>query len=288
MSFAGIHDMNEETIYFDFRRTRENDETFHSHRGTEILWIHQGYGTMIVNNVSYEIKPGMICIFQPFQLHHLRLDYKNHQLFERSLAIFEPTMYERYFDSWPMLRTFYQYINYAVLSTPCIYGIEQHDELENLFLHLQQKLKSTSSEVELLEEISLFIMLLFRLLKPLWPQQQEQLTPFRTRKQKQVERMLQWIEHNYMEPFDLEKMSKDLHVSTYHLSHSFKEMVGISITEYIATRRIHQAVRLLTTTDQPVSYIAEQVGITNTSYFCKFFKDRMGTTPHQYRKRWIQ
>ncbi|WP_325176666.1 AraC family transcriptional regulator [Paenibacillus alkalitolerans] len=34
-----------------------------------------------------------------------------------------------------------------------------------------------------------------------------------------------------------------------------------------------------------ISLIAEEIGITNCSYFCKFFKTRMGVTPHQYRKR---
>jgi len=83
-------------------------------------------------------------------------------------------------------------------------------------------------------------------------------------------------------------MAKSLHVSPYHLSHLFKEATGISISEYIATRRIHQAILLLTTTKKPISLIAEQIGLTNSSYFCKLFKSRMGITPHQYRIQWTK
>ncbi len=82
-----------------------------------------------------------------------------------------------------------------------------------------------------------------------------------------------------------EDMARSLHLSPYHLSHLFKESTGISITEYMAARRIHQAVRLLTTTDKPVSWIAEAVGLLNVSYFCKLFKSHMGIPPHQYRKK---
>jgi len=288
LSFQGVTDLNEEPLYFAYKRISVHNqlkETFHSHRGTEILLIHQGNGTMIVNNVSYEIRPGMLCIFQPYQLHHLQLDYSNDQTFERSIATFEPTLFDSYFDKWPALHAFYNYMNVGRLPSPCIYGIEDNHDITGLFQSMQQKLP-TLSEAEQLEEISLFLILLFRSMKPIWQQQQKQPILFRTRKNHHVEQILKWIEQHYTNPFHLDEMAKDLHLSTYHLSHMFKETVGISITEYIATRRTHQALRLLTTTDKPITWIAQEIGITNCSYFCKFFKSRMGTTPHQYRKRW--
>ncbi|MBO9599104.1 MAG: AraC family transcriptional regulator, partial [Cohnella sp.] len=52
-----------ELLQFAYRRKSvnyEHKETFHSHLGVELLFIHQGKGTMIVDNVSYEIKPGML------------------------------------------------------------------------------------------------------------------------------------------------------------------------------------------------------------------------------------
>jgi len=286
--FVANATLNEEPLYFAYRRSSSNNqlkETFHSHRGTEILFIHQGKGTMIVNNISYDIRPGMLCIFQPFQLHHLKLDYSDQQVFERSLATFEPSMFECYFEQWPALHAFYKHINLSELESPCIYDIEENHELVTVFLGMQQKLISLP-ETEQLEEVSLFLISLFRSLKPLWMKQQANSVPFRTRKNHQVEHMLHWIEKHYTAPFQLQSMAKALHLSPYHLSHLFKEMVGISITDYIATRRIHQAVTLLTTTDKSIQLIAEEIGITNTSYFCKFFKSRMGITPHQYRKKW--
>ncbi len=281
-------DLSEGPLYYAYRRISTDGqfrETFHSHRGTEILLIHQGSGTMIVNNVSYAIRPGMLCIFQPYQLHHVRIDYAEHASFERSIAIFEPTMFESYFGQWPALHAFFRHLNAGSLASPCLYGIEDHDEPVAAFRSLQHKL-DTRSEADQFEEISLFLVSLFRSLKPLWLQQQEQAVPMRSRKNHQVEHILVWIEQHYTLPFHLEEMARDLHLTTYHLSHLFKDAVGISITEYIATRRMHQAVMLLTTTDKPIALVAEEIGLTNCSYFCKFFKSRMGTTPHQYRKRW--
>lgn len=286
--FTKNTDNQEIPLHFAYRRLSVNNqykETFHSHLGIEILCIHQGKGTMIVNNCSYEIKPGMLCIFQPYQLHHLQLDYSNNQSFERSIAIFEPTLMELYFENWPALHAFYKYIYRSKLPSPCLYGTADHPELTGLFQNMNERLPLIP-EPEKFEEISLFIVGLFRVLKRLWQTPEEPSKPFPTRKNHQMENILTWIEAHYTEPFQLEVMSKALHLSPHHLSHLFKEATGTSISEYMATRRAHQAALLLTTTDKSVSLIAEEVGITNSSYFCKLFKTQMGTTPHQYRKRW--
>ncbi|WP_199615772.1 AraC family transcriptional regulator [Paenibacillus alkalitolerans] len=287
MAASGYHNFTDVPLYFAYRRINvdnEFKETFHAHQGIEILYIHEGRGTMVVNNTRYEISSGMLCVFQPYQLHHLQLDYSHGHSFERSLATFEPAMFETFFEQWPALYDFYKHIYLGKLSTPCIYGLENHSELINVFQSMDQRSSSLSKKDEL-EEISLFIVALFRCLKRIWHMQKDHHTPAGTRKTHQAEHVLRWIEAHYAEPFRLETMAKALHLSPYHLSHLFKEAIGVSITEYIAARRLHQAVMLLTTTNKPISLIAEEIGITNCSYFCKFFKARMGVTPHQFRKR---
>lgn len=284
-----INNYCEDVIDFAYRRRSvnyEHRETFHSHLGVEILWIHQGKGTMIVNNIRYEIRSGMLCVFQPYQLHQVMLEYEDDQCFERSLVIFEPTMFEAYYEKWPALHAFYKFIYQGKLPFPCLYEIEGQPFLDSLFHGMQNQLPKLS-ETEKQEEISLFLVSLFRFLKSAWDRIEPQAKALQThRKQHQVEHILHWIKAHYMHPYRLEDLSQSLHLSPYHLSHLFKEATGVSITEYIATRRIHQSVRLLTTTHKPVSLIAEDVGLTNTSYFCKLFKAHMGITPHQYRKNW--
>ncbi|MFB5761231.1 AraC family transcriptional regulator [Paenibacillus medicaginis] len=284
-----LYKFNENPIYFAYKRksvNNEHKETFHSHLGIELLLIHQGRGTVIVNNRSFEIKPGMLCIFQPFQLHHLTLDYSHDQCFERSLAIFEPTMFEAYFEKWPALHAFFTYIYLGKLPFPCLYDIDDQHILVHLFRNFQERLPF-GAETNRSEEISLFLVNFFHFLKPMWSHLEGDYAAYPAgRKNHQVEKILSWIETNYHIPYRLDDLAKSLHVSPYHLSHLFKEATGLSISEYIAARRIHQSVRLLTTTTKPISFIAEEIGLTNVSYFCKLFKEHMDITPHQYRKRW--
>jgi AraC-like DNA-binding protein len=282
------HNFTADPLAIVYKRRSENyqhRETFHYHLGLEVLYIHDGKGTMIVGNNSYPIKPGMLCVFQPCQLHHLTLEYDHGQIFERSYAIFEPTMFEDYFKQWPALYDFYRFMYRGDLPFPCLYDV--HDAYLTSVFHNMYERYPLLSGLNRHEEISLFLVSLFRAMKQLWDKQKGSISVYRPRREHhRIERILTWIEDHYTEPFRLEDMSKALHLSPYHVSHLFKEATGISITDYIATRRIHQAVQLLTTTNQPISQVAQAIGLTNTSYFCKLFRNKMGVTPLQYRKRW--
>lgn len=67
----------------------------------------------------------------------------------------------------------------------------------------------------------------------------------------------------------------------YDISHEWFKM---PIGEYIASVRVDEAKRLLSSTDLPVNRIAVMIGISDYNYFTKFFKSRAGVTPLKYRK----
>lgn len=277
-------------LYFAFHRTSTNTDdyqgTFHAHQGVEILIIHQGKGTIIVDQNSYEIQPGMVCIFQPYQLHHIQIEINEEAPFIRSILHYEPTLFEAYFDKWPLLLSFFEYIHNGTLASPRCFKQEELRVLISLLEQLDETLSSVE-KINYQEEISLSLVLFFRTLKPLWE------IPISTtakeqplRKPHQAENIMQWLQQHYHKPFRLEQLSKDLHLSTYHLSHLFKECTGSSITDYLTALRLQKAVHLLTSTEYSIAFIAERVGIPNCSHFCKQFKKQFNTTPNQFRKQW--
>ncbi|TXK74379.1 AraC family transcriptional regulator [Paenibacillus sp. N3.4] len=281
--------LNEIPLYFTYRRKSEGNEqyqgTFHAHQGIEILFVHEGKGTLIIGQKSYELRAGMICVFQPFLLHHIQVEMNPSTPFVRSIVHFEPSLYETYFEKWPSLLAFFKHIHTSKLPSPCIYDLGESQQLLSLFQSLEERLPSLSKN-DYFEEFSLFLIAFFRAFKPLWERNEVQLSTGTTRKPHQAERILGWLEEHYTEPLRLEHMGSELHLSPYHLSHLFKECTGSSISDYVTARRMQQAVMLLSSTDQSTAQIGENIGITNCSYFCKMFKKQMGITPHQYRKQW--
>ncbi|WP_261301650.1 helix-turn-helix domain-containing protein [Paenibacillus andongensis] len=64
----------------------------------------------------------------------------------------------------------------------------------------------------------------------------------------------------------------------------FKEITGISLSDYITQYRMTEAQRLLIETDYPVRRIAELVGYPeNSKHFFTLFKKHFGSTPENYR-----
>jgi AraC-like DNA-binding protein len=71
------------------------------------------------------------------------------------------------------------------------------------------------------------------------------------------------------------------------LSHVFKDTFEYSPGNYLVRRRIGEAQTLLLTTNYSVIEIASSVGYNNVSHFNTIFKKLIGTTPKQYRKKYL-
>ncbi len=92
-----------------------------------------------------------------------------------------------------------------------------------------------------------------------------------------------WVQRHLSEPVDTVKMAQDLHFSRSHLSRKFKEETGITLTDYVLTKKSEEAARLLTYTDRSLIAISSYLGFSSQSHFARVFRRYMGTTPNAYR-----
>lgn len=65
----------------------------------------------------------------------------------------------------------------------------------------------------------------------------------------------------------------------------FKQVTGVSPSEYITEQRIGRACQLLTETTMSIDRVSEGVGIHDRLYFQRFFKKHTGITPAQFREK---
>jgi len=95
---------------------------------------------------------------------------------------------------------------------------------------------------------------------------------------------LDYIRTNYAESLTLDAVARHIHISSYYLSHLFKDELGITFVDYLTRVRVEEARQLLKHTEFSVQEIALRVGYEDPSYFCKVFKKATGQTPHRYRR----
>jgi AraC-like DNA-binding protein len=73
-------------------------------------------------------------------------------------------------------------------------------------------------------------------------------------------------------------------LSQAYFSRRFKQLVGMSWSDYVRTHRLHLASRRLLETGQSITAIAEDLGFSTPSHFGELFHRRFGMTPKDYRR----
>ncbi len=103
-----------------------------------------------------------------------------------------------------------------------------------------------------------------------------------------VKRLLEYCSLNYMKDISLERLSRDLYMNKFHISHMFNDTLGISLREYINLLRLNQAERLLRKDELSIGEIASVVGFSTQRTFNRVFLEQKGVTPSQYRQQNIK
>lgn len=99
-----------------------------------------------------------------------------------------------------------------------------------------------------------------------------------------VKRALAWILAQYGRPFTRSRLAEAAGVNEDHLSRLFHRELGIGIWDFLNRFRMRKAKELLAATSLTVSEVADRVGFTDPSYFCRVFRKLCGTTPQAYRE----
>ncbi|PWV90600.1 AraC-like protein [Paenibacillus cellulosilyticus] len=265
------------------RSTASYPGFYHWHQCCEILFIHQGSGFVIVNQKTYEMRPGMMFFFQPFQLHKIYASVSENTPYVRTMMFFDPhyfnqalhpfrarhAIFERLWRSaqpiepidlqfrlaW-MEQVFTMYDDRCAVGK----GINAEEDMIMLLLHILE----AASDTEL-------------------GRQQNKGAGIEVRPFSYAEQIMSWVEEHYAEDIHLEDIAQRLHLSKSYVSRLFQQETGGNLSEYITARRIKQACRLLQNSSHAVERISEEVGYPNVSYFIRLFKKVVGTTPLKYR-----
>ncbi len=99
-----------------------------------------------------------------------------------------------------------------------------------------------------------------------------------------IRNCLNHIDFHYQEKLTLLSLANKFAVSKNYLCTLFHSEVKVTITDYINTTRIRQAILLLNTTSLPMQEISERCGFTDANYFTRTFKKIHGKTPLKYRQ----
>ncbi|MEC0090028.1 AraC family transcriptional regulator [Paenibacillus macquariensis] len=261
---------------------------YHFHQGMEFLYVHQGTGQIIINRKVYVIQSGTFLYLQPYQLHHIQVEVHPDTPFERTIISFEPSIFETYFNSFPHLNAYFQYLWKNELEEQVLYQIDSNSVISQLFQHHYVGLSKYQQFDVKQQNFALLLLQVFQFLfaTDFGNPMKNGLNP--QRQLRYSEKIMNWLERHYSEEISLDTLADFLHVSKSYVSRIFKQETGATLTDYILARRIRQACVILITSNKGIEQISIEVGMNNFPYFCQSFKKLVGMTPMKYRKKLLQ
>ncbi|EGG31873.1 response regulator [Paenibacillus sp. HGF5] len=100
--------------------------------------------------------------------------------------------------------------------------------------------------------------------------------------QKVIYNAIGYIKGRLSEDITVGECAAHVHLSASYFSSLFKQVTGMTVTQYITSERIHKA-RLLLVEGAQVQEVAAAVGYEERRYFSEMFKKITGQTPSEFR-----
>ncbi len=98
-----------------------------------------------------------------------------------------------------------------------------------------------------------------------------------------IQRAKTYVAEHYTEDVSLETLASIAHLSEFHLSRLFRQVVGLPPHAYQVQLRLSHARKLLAQ-GCSVNYVAHETGFFDQSHFASQFKRHFGVSPGTYRK----
>lgn len=93
------------------------------------------------------------------------------------------------------------------------------------------------------------------------------------------------IERNLGSDLSLDSIAESCGVSRFHLAHAFAQATGMSVMDFVRTRRLSQAALRLADGAEDILALALGSGYGSHEAFSRAFKRRFGVTPEDVRRR---
>lgn len=252
---------------------------FHSHAHFEIYYFQGGKANYLIGDKIFVLSPGDMILMHGMTLHCPNVDHS--VPYRRTIVHFDPAFLKPFTElpfSVKLLQPFAELKNHRIhLQGAARTEVEAKlDRMCRLTVE-EGRLARDRLVVAFLDLLLFIYELCDSAAAP---------TAFPSDKERHAQHIIEFVEEHYQEDLHLERLEERLHLNKYYLSKLFKEVTGATIFDYVYHRRINQAkIHFLLDRGMSVTDVCYKVGFKHPSHFTRMFKNRVGCTPEQFRKR---
>ncbi|MGL6198505.1 MAG: helix-turn-helix domain-containing protein [Lachnospiraceae bacterium] len=243
----------------------------HWHDHLELVYLISGSMIAVVQSKSYKLTPGTLLVVNSKEIHMTRTYGESYYLL---LQIPTDQIKNRFVD-FDRLR-FQTMINEDGMA-------KSRNEIDNHFSRMLDLFSHKEDGYPLLFTSCVYTLLYFLYqnysirLKP--DQKSEGQRDFR-----RVTKTMNWVNQNFKESLTLDAAAANLGISKEYFCRLFKKCTGQTFIEYLYAVRATNFYEDLKRTENSITLLLAENGITNYKLFMRTFKKLYGDTPRNIKK----
>jgi AraC-like DNA-binding protein/mannose-6-phosphate isomerase-like protein (cupin superfamily) len=257
----------------------------HYHKSYELYYQINGEKYYFIKDKTYKIQSGDIVLINSYDLH--RTSMVNNNPIERILVRINENFINDLLSSYEDMDLFASFkTDLPILRLTGVNHIEIRNHLNKMYV-LYENLKNENNRIILLHMKLLTVELLI-LLNTATSSNTFSNYEHPTSVHKQISKAISYINSNYSLDLTLSSTAEYLHLSKFHFSRLFKSVTGSTFIDYLNIIRLKESLNLLIGTDLSISRISNDIGYSDSSYYCRIFKKYYNCSPAKYRKDYIK
>ncbi len=249
--------------------------TPHLHRELELSLMLSGNMTVTALREETQMETGSMFLLNSNQVH----EYKSTGAYARMLCVqISPQFCKDYFPS-------FQNMSFDALCLNSHLKSPEYERCRAMIVELTYRYYLGAFGYELAcQSLLCSIMHILVTSLPHHVVSDDELRRSRVRVER-LNRILDYIDANYMNKLLLSDIAEMESLSPYYLSHFFKETLNQSFQDYLSHIRFTHAKNLVAYTDKKLIDICLECGFSDYRYLYRAFSDQLGCTPTEYRSR---
>ncbi|MFB5660968.1 AraC family transcriptional regulator [Alteribacillus sp. HJP-4] len=271
---------NNSPLTFVYKGKKGNHEELpnHIHDWYELIYINEGDKWFFIDQNFYHFQPGDILLVPPNTIHRAIL--KKNEFIVTTVMFFSPKIITQWLPTSE--NTFLNLFNQARAEREYRYRMELNHllEFEKLLEEIHEEYEGGKDDRYEYLLVQLHSLLLFINRCCTYSHTQNA-----NRKSEWIYPILTYIDERTSQSLSLEELAQHVSVTPAYLSKVFKQTLGMTLSEYITTKRLKLAKDMLCQTSENIETIAENCGFYSMPHFYRTFKKHTQLTPRQYRQR---
>jgi YesN/AraC family two-component response regulator len=251
----------------------------HHHDYFEVFYFLGDEMSYFIESKTFELKQFDLVFIDKYTYHKTK--YTNNSSRERIITIFDESMLN-IIDNPDIQQKIKQLFIYKKISFPQELNKFLLDSFKNRLLPTYATADSLISQMKAkLILLEILLSIIEWVDKGIVSVEETALT---TTKEKRISNVMSHINNNFASDITLDLLASEFFIDKYYLCHTFKDVTGISVMDYINKKRLIEAERLIKYSDMSITEISSCIGFNNVSYFISLFNKKHGCTPNFMKK----